>query len=395
MENEKQIIQKSTANKNQLLALLGYIIANEELYTARRNKIHVLDLKKESQTVKESTQKTNKGVDTMKKNCYKRADGRWQYSKQQDGFLYYAIANTYRELLEKIKTIQPRKIKSIKRIKTKTLTVIRYFEYYIESYVKTKKYKSDTIKNWQTYLDKYIKPHFERLSLDRVNTEQLQVFINSIDKERTREVLFQIITRVFRKAYITGKIKKDITLGLEKPKRENKNERGPLTFEEQKKLLDRVKGTKLYAFIMFSLVIGSRREESMRFTLADINEEKLQIHIKGTKTKNADRYVSTTPEFISFLKENLPKGKFDFNICYPTKELKKIFEELNIDNCLHGLRHTCSANLYFLGAKDKYRQLHLGHSSIVITNDIYTNIKENIEKAKLLDLYGKYYPSFD
>lgn len=105
---------------------------------------------------------------------------------------------------------------------------------------------------------------------------------------------------------------------------------------------------------------------------------------------NDGNYISAKIifKFLSLNSENLVAF-------HPTHELGKIFQQLNIKNCLHGLRHTCSANLYFLNAKDKYRQLQLGHSSIVTTNNIYTNIKENIPKAKLLELYGNLYPIFD
>ena len=86
---------------------------------------------------------------------------------------------------------------------------------------------------------------------------------------------------------------------------------------------------------------------------------------------------------------------FNMHATTATKETKNIFNKIGIQKSLHELRHTCSANLYFLGAKDKYRQLQLGHASIVMTNDIYTNIKENIPKASLRELYGDLYPSFD
>ena len=83
----------------------------------------------QSKETRKSTPNELKGVDTMKKNCYHRKDGRWQYSKQENGVLYYTIANTYRELLEKIKQIKPRQIKQIKNVKTKTLT---FFSYYVK-----------------------------------------------------------------------------------------------------------------------------------------------------------------------------------------------------------------------------------------------------------------------
>ncbi len=332
----------------------------------------------------------------MKKHCYKRKDGRWQYAKQENGMRYYAIANTYRELLEKIKSIKPKTIRIIKNIKTKSLTFSQYFNYYIQTFVETQQYRSKTIQEWKNCAKNYIEPYFKNLSLTNIQPEYIQNFLNAIKKERTREIIYQYIIKVLKKAYVTEKMKKDITIALEKPKRINKQIRKPLTLEEQRMLIEKVKKTNLYAYVMFSLIIGSRREETIRFNLKnDINEEKLQIHIHGTKTKNADRYVNVSKEFIQFLKENMQTEKFNFNLYYPTKKIAQIFKDLNIQNCLHGLRHTCSANLYFLGAKDKYRQQQLGHSSIVITNDIYTHITENIPKAKLLEIYGNLYPSFD
>lgn len=332
----------------------------------------------------------------MKKNCYKRKDGRWQYSKQENGYLYYTIANTYRELIEKIKQIKPKQIKNVKKLKTKTLTFLQYFKNFIETYINTKNIKEHTKYIWKNFADNYIAKQFSKTPIDKLTTEDLQNFINQIDKERTRDMLYQAIVRVIKKAVITGILKKDITLGLEKQKRKNVQERPPLTLQEQKALLQEAKESKIYVFIMFSIILGSRREETIKFNLnTDLNEEKQLIHIKGTKTKSSDRYVFVTKEFINLLKTNLKNGCFEYQKDFYTKQTSIIFKKLNIKNCLHGLRHTCAANLYFLGAKDKYRQMQLGHSSIVVTNDIYTNIKENITKEDLLELYGDLYPRFD
>ena len=339
------------------------------------------------------------GTDTMRKNCYKRTDGRWQYSKQKGGYKYYCIANTYRELLEKIPKIKPTLITTIKHKTRKTSqnTFVQYYQFYIDSYIKTKKISEETKKDWQRQLIRDITPNFKYVRLEEVSSGQIQIFLNKIKEEVKRDKLYQRIVRVLQNAYAAGKIKRDITLGIEKPKRQNIQARKPLTFHEQVKLLKAVKHSNLFAFVMFSIVIGSRREETMNFNLSrDVDERKLTIHIHGTKTKNADRYVSVTKEFIQFLKNNMPKGTFDFNISYPTHELGKIFKAINIEgSCLHCLRHTCSANLYFLGANDKYRQMQLGHASIVTTNDIYTNIKENISNRRLRLIYGNLYPKFD
>lgn len=332
----------------------------------------------------------------MKKNCYKRTDGRWQYSKQINGMLYYTIANTYRELLENIKNITPRKIKNVKTIKTKSVTFSQYYEFFIENYIKTQKIRKTTIQDWIGQLENYIKPYFQNIPMEKLTTEFIQKFINKIEKERTQEVLFQRIKRVLKKAFVTGKIKKDLSIGIEKANRTNKQERTPLTYNEQIKFLNAIKHTEFYTFCIFSLIVGSRREETLRFNLnKDIDEEQLVINIKETKMKKVIRKVNVTQEFITFLKTNMKTNMFPHHEDYYTKNIGNIFKDLNIKNCLHGLRHTCSANLYFLGAKDKYRQLQLGHSSIITTNNIYTNIKENIPKALLQELYGRLYPNFD
>ncbi len=335
----------------------------------------------------------------MKKNCYRRTDGRWQYSKQKGGYRYYTIANTYRELIEKIPKIEPVLIMSVKHKtrKTNQFTFIQYYQFYIDNFVKNKKMRTETIKAWQRQLTQDITPKFKYLKLEDVTAEKIQNFISAIPFERKQQIICQRICKVLKKAYATGKIKRDITLGIEKPKRQNKQERYPLTIIEQIKLLKEAKkNRKLFPFVMFSLIVGSRREETLKFNLlTDLDEKKQTIHIKGTKTNNADRYVKVTKEFIQFLKDNLPKNKFEFKLSYPTNYLGEIFKKLNIKACLHSLRHTCSANLYFLGANDKYRQMQLGHASIVTTNDIYTNIQENIPPRRIRLVYGNLYPQFD
>lgn len=333
----------------------------------------------------------------MRKNCYRRPDGRWQYSKQQNGLRYYAIASTYRELLEKIPKIKPQLKTEVKKIKTTSkLTVISYFEYFYNSYIQNKDITKSTKHEWKAMIENYIKPNFFRLELEKCTTEQLQKFINSIKKETTRGKIYQKIKKVFFKAYVTGKIKHDITLGLEKPKQKNKQIRSPMTLEEQRAFVNEAKKSKIYAFCMFSLIIGSRREETLKFDISkDLDEAKQTIHIRGTKTDNADREVKVTQYFIDFLKANMKRKTFDMHPTTATKKTKDIFNAIHVDKSLHELRHTCSANLYFLGAKDKYRQMQLGHASIVITNDIYTNIKENIKEADLREIYGDLYPRFD
>ena len=403
IEISQQEIAKHQGNIAKHQKAIGLCLERIEIFEKSLNQSKgpflLIDNTKSKENSKISVPKEG-GTDTMRKNCYRRPDGRWQYSKQQNGYRYYAIANTYRELLEKIPKIKPTLVGTVKHSthRTNISTFIQYYQFYIDNYVKNKKIGLKTQRDWQRQLSHDITAKFKFVKLEDVTTEQVQNFIDSFSStERKQEMLYQRMVKVLQKAYATGKIKRDITLGIEKPKRHNIQERKPLTFHEQVQLLKAVKNTKIYAFVMFSIIVGSRREETMRFDLStDVDEKKQTIHIKGTKTSNADRYVTVTKEFIQFLKANMKWNTFRFNISYPTSMLGKIFKKIGIaGGCLHCLRHTCSANLYFLGAKDKYRQMQLGHASMVTTNDIYTNIKENIKPRCLRLIYGDLYPRFD
>lgn len=392
VEQAKKIITDFQEQKRKAEILYGSILGNEASYKIQQSKIVVLKKKPVHSQVSET-----KGEDTMRKNCYRRKDGRWEYSRFQNGFKYYAIANTYRELVGKISLIKPQKKNDVKKIKTSgKLTVISYFEYFYNSYIETKDITKSTKHEWRATIDNYIKPNFIHMELEKCTTEQIQNFINNIKRETTRGKVFQKIKKVFLKAYVTGKIKRDVTMGLEKPKQKFKQVRSPMTLEEQKLFLAEAKKSNIYAFCMFSLIAGSRREETLKFSLTkDLDEVKHTIHIKGTKTQHADRHIPVTQSFIDFLKTNMTSDGFKMHPTTATKATKDIFNKIGVNKTLHELRHTCSANLYFLGAKDKFRQLYLGHASIVITNDIYTNIKENISKADLREIYGDLYPNFD
>ncbi len=371
--------------------MIGHLMGLEANYQIERNKITVIN----SQKVLAS--ENLKGDSTMKKNCYRRPDGRWQYSKMENGVLYYAIAGTYRALLEKIPNIIPRQVRTVKTINSRKLTFVQYFDFYIENFVKTKKISPKELSSWFSQRANYFVPFFQNIYLENVTPELVQKFLAKVEKGRTQEILFQKTNRVLRKAYATGKIKRDVTLGIDKPLRDDVQERTPLTFLEQLRFLKAIKHKKIYTFAIFSIIVGSRREETLRFNLAtDIDERKKLLHVHGTKTKRADRYVPVTSAFIEFLKKNMSSNTFQFGIKYPTKVISDIFKSLGIEKkSLHNLRHTCSANLFFLGASDKYRQMQLGHSSIVTTNNIYTNIKEIIPERKLRLIYGDLYPKFD
>ena len=121
------------------------------------------------------------------------------------------------------------------------------------------------------------------------------------------------------------------------------------------------------------------------------NFERNIAFIDGTKTQTSSRYVELSPSYCKRLKihwNSMFKNKPD----YYTRTFKEFLESLGIDGkCIHSLRHTFSSNHYYLGTPDKKRQNMLGHSSIVMTNDIYTTLDLSVRKEDIISIYGDYY----
>lgn len=330
------------------------------------------------------------------KNIYHRNDGRWEYSIMRNGNKTYLIASTKEKLLEKIKDY-----KSQERA---TKNVIRYetIESWSNKWVKL--YKTDvgetTRKRYEGLIKNYIVPFFGQTRIDKITPMRVQEFVNSIKAERNREYAYITIKQIFRQAYINDKIKENIAEKIVKPRNKTKPHKTALSLKEQQLFLERLKKEDMdyQMFMVFSLIIGSRRGETVKFELEDINEEKQTVHIKGTKTYGSDRRVKISQSMIELLKRNKPNNKEKYFNKHPDNYSKKaleIFADCNIKGkTLHDLRHTCSTNLYYLGVQDKQRQQVLGHQSIVMTNDIYTNLQEDIDKEGLIKLYNNLYYEF-
>lgn len=325
--------------------------------------------------------------DTELKNIRKRIDGRWEYRKMINNKRYSIFANTQKELIQRLEQISP-----TKRIELGTTEKQFYFlakQWY-------ELFKKDRIKSESNYR-MYIKNEFNtplfRQNIGNIKLEDLQMFINSINKHRKAKYCYNIIKNVYKFALQKEIIKKDISQFLQSPI--NKGVKGTaLTLREQQLVLDNLDKTPIKNEILFYLLVGCRRTEAMNVKCHDINFDKNVIFIDGTKTKAAKRYVNISETFKEVLRANFDK-MFIKNADYYTKQLKQFLDSLNIKGkTLHDLRHTFSTNLYYLGVPDKQRQYLLGHSSIVITNDIYTTLDPTITKEDIHKLYNNLYPQF-
>lgn len=118
------------------------------------------------------------------------------------------------------------------------------------------------------------------------------------------------------------------------------------------------------------------------------------VMIKQTKPKPMIRYVNISDELEKTLKEKLYLVN-KFSKGWTTKKFGKILKKLNLKGSIHSLRHSFTTNHYYLNTPAKQIQVWLGHSSIKITMDIYTNLDPRInpkqEKLEIKKLYNNLY----
>jgi integrase len=186
-----------------------------------------------------------------------------------------------------------------------------------------------------------------------------------------------------------------IPKGLPKKKRELPTEDELKSVEESE-----------WLFPFFLLYTGCRRGEALAVTYEDIDWDKKVIHInkavgydgnepyiKSTKTEAGCRDVI----LLDKLAERIPKNKHGLIF---TNTLGKMYHDSNIQRkwkqwqrnnntevTAHQLRHAYATILFEAGVNVKDAQTLLGHSTIAVTQDIYTHISNSRreETAKTLN----------
>ncbi|MGN1213037.1 MAG: tyrosine-type recombinase/integrase [Christensenellales bacterium] len=116
------------------------------------------------------------------------------------------------------------------------------------------------------------------------------------------------------------------------------------------------------------------------------------MNINGTKNENTlHRQVEMSEAFSKYMQEYFIKHDIQAEK-YVSSKFIKICNELGIQkSLLYRLRHTFATNHFTIGTQPKLVQQWLGHSSISMTLDTYTDIDKTVTKEKIIELYNNFY----
>ena len=318
----------------------------------------------------------------------KRADGRFEVRKMENGTRKSIYTKTLQEALKiknkfiknKIK-IEP-KDKEVKQYKLKDW-ILTWEEKYKKPFIKKK-----SLRDIHGSLKKVITSLGE-IKLKDITTMKLQEFMNSLKKNRTKERTQLYLNAVLEKACNLDLIKKNPFKAVEKVQKGiYKND--AYKYAEQETILKIIKNTDIECEILIYLLTGVRPAEFPNKDNIDLNNK--IIHIYGTKNKKSiHREIEISENFAEYLKEHLKNHEIK-KYSSIQKKFKKLCEINGIKKpLLYKLRHTFASNHFVLKTHIKQVSYWMGHKSIKITLDTYTDIDKTATKDKILKLYNNFY----
>ena len=320
-------------------------------------------------------------------NSKPRKDGRYQGYYQKDGDKFYIYGKTREEVEKKILQI----IKKGKPQRTKKTTIPtleewfkRWFTLYKEPNV-----KANTIEAIKAS-EKAILPVLGKKSINQIKADDIQKFLLSLKSERKRDICRAYLEQCFKKAHLQGMIKMNPCATIEIKKHVYKH-RYALTLDEQNFLVNNIKGTVMEPLINFLLATGLRIGEALALQYGDIdfikktvsvNKNVVFIHGKrivqdSPKTAAGVRTIPCPDFALRFLDKTKPKNTTVFPFSYNAVRLTlyRFGKEHKMSVTAHVLRHTYATRLEEAGIPPKLKQYLLGHSSLIMTQNTYTDIQ--------------------
>ena len=337
-----------------------------------------------------------------------RKDGRFQgYRTLSDGKKKYYYGRAYKDVFDKIQTavrlnqMNPNGItQSYKRefdiVQSEQISIGKVkeekggtpFNVYVEGWIK--KYKEPYakityIKSIRSALTPALNK-FEGKPIEQITGDEIQDLLIHIEAPRMRDLCKLYLSQVFKKANAQRIISDNLLEIVEIKKYRSKHKKG-LTITEQEKFLNALDNSPYSLLLRLMLATGLRIGEALALTKSDVDFENCKLTVnkdvifdKGErivqdtpKTEAGNRTIPIPKEICRELKKIKTEILFPCTYNAAKKALEKIAKGLDIKMTLHTLRHTYATRLEEAGIPPKLKQYLLGHASLEMTQNTYTD----------------------
>ena len=329
----------------------------------------------------------------------KRSDGLWQEAMTINGKRKYFYGKTKAEVLKKIKDYQEQQESG--------LLFNEVAEEWWEEH--SQKVVPSTLRGYHARFEHATKC-FKDKHIKDITTQDITKLLKALqNKKYSHKVIatqLNVINMIFNRAIISGDIKYNPCSAIQLPKGLPKKKR-ELPTDKDFEIVE----NSDWLFPFFLLYTGCRRGEALAVTYEDIDWEKKIIHInKAVGFKGNIPYIKSTKTEAGFrdvvlldkLAAKLDKSKT--GLIFPNnkgelwhdsmiqRKWKQWQRKNNTSVTAHQLRHGYATILFEAGLEAKDAQYLLGHSTISMTQDIYTHIRQTRQKeyaTKLNDFLNK------
>lgn len=301
-----------------------------------------------------------------------------------EGRRYDVMASTESEL--------NRKIVDKKRTLKRQSSYIPRFAEWFDTFLET--YKNDvadrTYKSYINRAEKHYLPVFGKKKITDIRHSDCQKFFNHLKgySGNTIHKLYHDLHQIFDKAIVNEYITTNPVHGVILPKGGKETHRS-ITPEERCAVHTASKTHYAGLYMLLMLYCGIRPHEASYIQGKDVEGNRL--HIRGTKTVEADRYVPIPDVLIDRLKgfddeEYIIKSSTGISPVKPhhrnkmwrdfKSELEK-YMDVPDDLVPYCLRHTYCTDLQDAGVPITVAKHFMGHSTITLTANIYSHQSED------------------
>jgi len=348
---------------------------------------------------------------------YQRKDGRWvcEITLEDHGRKQYYF-KTEKEALEKRRTSLNELAQGLLATGPQQ-TVKQYLEYWLEDVYKVS-VRPTTFRNCRVVVHKYLIPGLGHIKLQKLTAQHVQSFYakrlrEGITASRMKNIhaaLYTALEHARRMKLVSINVCVDVQ--LPQPER---HEQQPLTPEQARLLLQKVKEHQLEGLLTLALGTGMREGELLGLRWSDVDLEKGVLRVARTltyvngfvegepKTAKGKRTI-LLPQFVigtlkrhrvTQLEKRLVAGVawVDRDLVFPDddgdfllavkllRRFYKLLQEVGLPRIrFHDLRHSAATLLLSLGVPAKVVQELLGHSNISITMDVYSHVLPSMQK---------------
>lgn len=241
-----------------------------------------------------------------------------------------------------------------------------------------------------------IKEQFEKREIETITASEISAYLSSLGKKgfsrRSVQMHRDILNMIFNKAIVDGVTRFNPVAAVAMPKSLSTTHR-ELPSDDAIEAI-KVSTAPFSLFAKICLYSGLRRGEALALRYEDVDRQNKIIrvtkavefvgnnpHIKQPKTANGYRNAI----LLDVLANEIPNGEGYIFTNSKNEMLTKIqyrerwqhyCEAIGFNLTAHQLRHGFATILYEAGISDKDAQELLGHSTITLTRNVYTHIRQ-------------------